>query len=241
MRFAVLALLSLLAWPAQAQVLPVREVADGFAKTVFGAEFGGGGIGEALGLAPTYLRRFEGPVRAAIIDTSRRRGRTRTVANFLRYLDAKVAPLRLSIVRDPARANLRIYVVDRKDYAATVRDKVFRSRFATVRGKCVVRSQFTRAGISESAAVIVSDEGDALFRRCMAEEVMQALGPLNDDASLRRSMFNDNSRFTAPQRFDLLILRMLYDPSVRSGMTLDALRPRLPALARRAMRAIPPG
>ena len=232
--FAVSLVLCLTA-PAHAQVLRVDDVVDGFTKTVFGAEYGG-----PLGLTPNYLRRFERPVRAAVIDTSRRRGRKTTVLNFLRYLDRRIGPLAIRIVDDPAQANLRIYVVDRKDYASVLREKVFRSRFATVRGRCVVRSQFTRSGISSSDAVIVSDEGDALFRRCMAEEIMQALGPLNDDASLRRSMFNDESRFTAPQRFDLLILRMLYDPSVKSGMTLEAIRPRLRALARRAMRAVGP-
>ena len=233
---AALLVLLVAALPARGQTLRVADVIDGFERTVFGAEFAG-----PLGLAPAYLRRFEGPVRAAIIDTSRKRGRTRTVANFLSYLDGTIGPLRIDLVSDPARANLRIYIVDRRDYANTVRNRVFRSRFATVRGRCVVRSQFTRAGLSSSAAVIVSDEGNALFRRCMAEEIMQALGPLNDDASLSRSMFNDASRYTAPQRFDLLILRMLYDPRIRSGMTLAQVRPLLPALARRAMRAIPPG
>lgn len=226
---------ALAAAPARAQALRVSDVVDGFEKTVFGAEYAG-----PLGFTQTYMRRFEGPVRAVVIDRSRKRGRKRTVVNFLRYLDAKIRPLDLRVVSDPARANLVVYVVDRKDYATTVRDRVFRSRFATVRGRCVVRSQFTRAGLSRSSTVIVSDEGDALFNRCMAEEIMQALGPLNDDTSLGRSMFNDASRYTAPQRFDLLILRMLYDRRLRSGMTLAQARPLLPDLARRAMRAIPP-
>ena len=234
MRLAVILLAVLACLPAQAQVLRVADVVDGFEKTVFGAEYAG-----PLGFTQTYMRRFEGPVRAAIVDRSRRRGRTRKVANFLAYLDAVIGPLEIRRVRDPAKANLVIYIVDRRDYATTVRNDVFRSRFATVRGRCVVRSQFTRAGLSKSAAVIVSDEGDALFDRCMAEEIMQALGPLNDDASLPRSMFNDASRYTAPQRFDLLILRMLYDRRLRSGMTLEQVRPLLPSLARRAMRAIP--
>ena len=240
MRFAVL-LLALLAGaslgspPAQAQVFAVREVVDGFVKTVFGAEYGG-----ALGLGEPYMRRFERPVRAAVVDTSRKRGRKREVIGFLRWLDRRIGPLSIRVVSDPATADLRVYVVDRKDYVVTVRNEVYGSRFATVRGRCVVRSQFSRAGIARSAAVIVSDEGERLFRRCMAEEIMQALGPLNDDPSLGRSMFNDDSPYSRPQRFDLLILRMLYDPSVRSGMTLSELRPRLPALARRAMKAIPP-
>ena len=227
----------LLAWPAaaQAQRLSVDAVADGFRKTVFGVEYGG-----PFGLRAPYMRRFERPVDVYVRSTARKRGRRARVVSFLRYLDSTVGPLRIRITNDPAAADLAVYVVDRKDYATTVRNDVFRSRFTPVRGRCVVRSQFTRDGISRSSAVIVSDEGEALFRRCMAEEIMQALGPLRDDPSLGRSMFNDRTRFTAPQRFDLLILRVLYDPRLQSGMTQDEVEPLLRPLVRRAMRAIPP-
>ena len=48
-------------------------------------------------------------------------------------------------------------------------------------GKCLVRVVSTSAGIIRSDAVIVADEGDFLFRRCTVEEVLQGLGPVNDD------------------------------------------------------------
>ena len=98
----------------------------------------------------------------------------------------------------------------------------------------MVRSIFTRAGISRSDAVIVSDEGESLFRRCMTEEILQGLGPLNDDRSLSLSMFNDTSHFTNFRRFDRYILNMLYDPRVQNGASKKATQPVLASAYRRA-------
>lgn len=88
------------------------------------------------------------------------------------------------------------------------------------------------SGISQSAAVIVSDEGDFLFRRCMVEEILQGLGPMNDDSSLSHSVFNDKSRHSRFTSFDRMLLNMLYDPRIKPGMRPDEVRPMLPSIVR---------
>jgi hypothetical protein len=102
----------------------------------------------------------------------------------------------------------------------------------------MVRSIFSRAGISRSDAVIVSDEGESLFRRCMTEEILQGLGPLNDNRSLKLSMFNDASQFTNFRRFDRYILNMLYDRKVKNGASKIAVQRVLPSVYWRARRRI---
>ena len=231
-----LLLCALVAWAAhgptaRAQAFTPAELVDGFERIVFGSEYGL--------FAQPYLRRFEGPVRVHVDLRSRILWTGPRVRNFVRWLSAEVPNLRLRLVDDPGRADLRIHLIDRTDYAETVRAKVYNNPFATVRGRCLVRAEFTRAGISRADAVIVADEGEALLRRCMGEETMQGLGLLNDDRSLTRSMFNDATPFTRVQRFDLLLLAMLYDPRLRSGMTPEEARPLLPAVARDALTAIP--
>ena len=84
-------------------------------------------------------------------------------------------------------------------------------------GKCLVRVVSTSAGISRSDAVIVADEGEFLFHRCMVEEILQGLGPVNDDRSLGESVFNDMSRHATFTDFDRHILNMLYHPADRAG------------------------
>lgn len=216
---------------ARAQSFTPTQLVDGFERTVFGSEYG-------LFSQP-YLRRFEGPVRVHVAVRTRRLWTGPEVRGFVRWLSTRVPNLDLRLVDDPTRADLRVHLVDRADYAETVRAKVYRSPFATVRGRCLVRAVFTRAGISAADAVVVADEGEALMRRCMGEEIMQGLGPLNDDRSLARSMFNDTTPFTQVQRFDLLLLAMLYDPRLRSGMTPEEARPLLPAVARTALGNVP--
>ncbi|MDN3718295.1 DUF2927 domain-containing protein [Roseibium salinum] len=89
-------------------------------------------------------------------------------------------------------------------------------------------------GIKRSSAVIVSDEGEFLFKRCLVEEVLQGLGPMNDDESLTHSVFNDSSRHSRFTVFDQLILNMLYDPRIKPGMSIEQVKPILPLVVRDA-------
>lgn len=217
----------LLAWAAfggvPAKAASDAEIIRGFNLTVFGAEYA------PFGIQSTYIRKFPGPVRVHVHDLATRK-RAAEVTSFVRNLNAGVRGLSISVTNQPANANFLVYVVDRADYVATVRDKVFRRSNAAVPGKCLVRSWFTRVGISRSVAVVVSDGGEALFRRCMIEEILQGLGPLNEHSSLRESMFNDRSRHTSFTRFDRIILNMLYDPRIRNGADIETVQSLLPVV-----------
>ncbi len=57
------------------------------------------------------------------------------------------------------------------------------------------------------------------IRSCIEEEVTQALGPANDILRLEDSIFNDDNAQGKATAFDLLMLRVLYDPSLHSGMS----------------------
>ncbi|QIE55258.1 DUF2927 domain-containing protein [Pikeienuella piscinae] len=71
------------------------------------------------------------------------------------------------------------------------------------------------------------------IRACMEEEIAQALGPMNDIMRLEDSVFNDDNARGALTSFDLLMLRILYDPEMRTGMSpVEARRTALTALAR---------
>ena len=56
-------------------------------------------------------------------------------------------------------------------------------------------------------------------RDCMHEEILQALGPLNDLYRLSDSIFNDDNFQTAATSYDMLILRAYYSPYLRNGMS----------------------
>lgn len=64
-----------------------------------------------------------------------------------------------------------------------------------------------------------SDASPQEIRDCIHEEMTQALGPVNDLYSLTDSVFNDDNVHATLTDFDLLVLRTLYDPTLRTGMS----------------------
>jgi len=200
-----------------------RQIIYGFNKTVFGAEY------TRFGIQSNYIRKFRKPVRFYIHSNSST-NRTAKVRAFIRALNRQIKGLRTVITESSRNANFHVYIVDRKDYISTVQNSVFRGLITDVPGKCYVATVFTRGGIQRSDAVIVSDEGEKLFSRCMIEEILQGLGPLNDDNSLGESIFNDRSQHTSFTKFDRYILNMLYDPRIRPGMSNAKVQKLLPTV-----------
>ena len=225
--------LSSLIYPTYAASYQDAEVADGFYKTVFGAEI------KALswGSQTNRVKKYVTPVKVWI-DNRARLNRLKTVRRFVRDLPRDIPGLQIQMARNSKDANFRIYIVDSADYVRTVQDEVFNSRDVDVPGQCIVRVLSRRSGILRSDAVIVSDQGLSLFRRCMVEEILQGLGPLNDDHTLAYSVFNDQTTYDHFTKFDRLILNMLYNPSVKPGMTLRQVRPLTPELLQYAKRIV---
>jgi hypothetical protein len=217
--------------PQDASAASDAEVIRGFNLTVFGAEFA------PFGIQSRYIRKFTGPVRFHIINLAKR-DRTSPIRKFILSLNKSISGLRTQVINNPVSANFTVYVVDQADYVQIARDKVYRRSTAQVPGKCLVRSVFSRTGIIRSDAVIVSDGGESLFQRCMIEEILQGLGPLNEHPSLSESMFNDRSRHTSFTRFDRLILNMLYDNRIVNGASSESVQPILADVLAEAKRRI---
>ena len=230
---SALALLTLLlgcvAMPAGTRAATDSELIRGFNLTVFGAEF------TPFGIQSRYIRKFANPVRIKVHSLSAR-DRSGSVRNFVQQLNGAVAGLKISTTNNTASANFNLYIVDQADYVRIARERVYKRPGAPIPGKCLVRSVFSRAGIIRSDAVVVSDGGESLFRRCMIEEILQGLGPLNEHPSLRDSMFNDRSRHTSFTRFDRTILNMLYDSRIKNGATINTVQKLLPAVLADAKR-----
>jgi hypothetical protein len=197
-----------------------EQLAHGFYKTVFGVEHGSRRYGR-------MVKKYAGPVRFSVINRSAV-DRRAAVRGFIADLPSKVRGLKTALVSDPARADFTVIVVDRASYVKTVRADVLGSHVGRVPGSCLVKVDMGADGIARSTAVVVSDEGESLFRRCMTEEILQGLGPMNDDRSLADSVFNDATDHDRFMPFDRAILSMLYHPAVRHGMSQAEVREVLP-------------
>jgi hypothetical protein len=78
--------------------------------------------------------------------------------------------------------------------------------------------------ISAAVAFIPLDRGAAVVRQCIIEEMSQALGLPNDSDDVDPSIFNDHSPYIELTQKDILLLRMLYHPAMRLGMTAEQVR-----------------
>lgn len=99
---------------------------------------------------------------------------------------------------------------------------------------CVVAAYAGGAGDNTytAALAVIRAENPSLLRlSCIHEELAQGLGLANDSPSARPSIFNDDDEFALLTRQDELMLRMLYDPRLRPGMSADEARPTVQTIA----------
>lgn len=182
------------------------------------------------------LSRFEGPVTVALTgpvpptapgDLARLLARLRAEAGL--DITATTGPAAITIefvarrqVRG-AYANVACFVVPRvsswQDYRAA-------------RGSAAMDWTTLRQR-DRMAVFIPADSSPQEVRDCLHEELAQALGPVNDLYQLSDSVFNDDNFQAVLTGFDMLVLRVLHDPALHSGMTEAEVAARLPGLLRR--------
>lgn len=76
------------------------------------------------------------------------------------------------------------------------------------------------------AHVYLAGELPGIMRlSCLHEEIAQVLGLTNDSPAARPSIFNDDQEFATLTAHDELLLRALYDPRLRPGMTREQALP----------------
>ena len=84
----------------------------------------------------------------------------------------------------------------------------------------------------QAVALIRAEHPPLLRSACIHEELAQGMGLANDSPQARPSIFNDDEEFGLLTRHDELLLEMLYDPRLRTGMTLEEAEPVVRTIAR---------
>jgi hypothetical protein len=203
------------------------EILDGFFKVTFGAEFHVAGRVDRI-------RKYDGPVRV-YIDSRTSPDRTPEVASVVADIRKRIRNLDISVTESRARANMMVTLVRDRDLARTIRSFYGVARARRIQNslepQCL--SGFRKDDnfrILHSDVILVADAGEFVFYDCVYEELLQALGPINDDASIPWSMFNDDVQMGFFGRYDQFLLNILYDPRIRPGMTRAEVEAVLPAV-----------
>jgi hypothetical protein len=226
MLLALLPLLAAALAPARAAELSDDKILRDFDVVAF--------RNEMYQLPDPRLHKWVGPVRVFVRDdTPVDRPVERILDAQLKRL-ADITGLDIDTVDDEADANFIIVFTTRDRYVeaalealgrtpATHHEAVARRLPAT---NCVGLYQLDeRAGrLLKATVVIPLDHVRAAgrLRRCIVEETTQSMGLPNDDNEVYPSIFNDTSRLDDLTEHDVLLLRLLYDPRMKAGMTREA-------------------
>jgi hypothetical protein len=204
-----------------------QEIIDGFFRIVFGAEFHVAGRTDRI-------RKYDVPVRVYIDNRAKPDRRAQIVAVIADIRD-KVRGLDIDVIKNRKEANVTVTLVRDRDIEKTIRSFYGRARAKTIlqslEPQCLSgfrKDDFFR--IVKSDVIIVTDAGDFIFYDCAYEEILQSLGPINDDASLPWTMFNDDVQMGFFDIYDQYLLNILYDQRIKPGMSADEVRQLLPRI-----------
>jgi hypothetical protein len=212
---------------AERKTFTDEEIIDGFFRIVFGAEFQvAGGVDR--------IRKYEVPIRV-YADNRAKPDRRAQLAEVIADIRTKVQHLDIAMVDRRKDANVVVTLVRDRNIEKTIRqfygreqgDKIMKS----LEPQCLSgfkKDELFR--IQHSDIIIAVDAGDFIFYDCVYEEVLQSLGPINDDDKLPWTMFNDDVQMGFFDIYDQYLLNLLYDPRIRAGMSKDQVKELLPKI-----------
>jgi hypothetical protein len=201
------------------------EIADGFLKTAFGAEY-------HLAGRVDRIRKYDAPVRV-FADGVRRSNRKSQLAKVVADIATRVQHLDIAMADSSEGANVLVKLVRDRDLYRTISTFYGADRAREIRSsldpQCL--SGFRKNDkyeIEHSDVILTVDNGDFIFLDCAYEELLQSLGPINDTNAIPWTMFNDSVQMGFFDVYDQYILNILYDPRIKAGMTVQEVKAVLP-------------
>lgn len=198
------------------------------------------------------LRRWERPVRIGLnfgpsVTEEQRKADTSYVRSFSKRL-ARVSGLNIQLA-DAHRANFSLLFLNKDEQrtytpelASQVKylvpqivEEIQNSPRGIFCAAYAVSEHNTLTGYKGAIILIKGEHTDLMRKSCIQEEMTQALGLANDSPHARPSIFNDDEEFALLTRHDELLLRMLYDPRLKVGMTIRTAHPIVQQIAQDLM------
>ncbi|MBA4782576.1 MAG: DUF2927 domain-containing protein [Rhizobiales bacterium] len=208
--------------PANHSGVDRKMVTKDFLNTIFTSEFG------SRRPESKMVKKYTVPVRFAIINHAKKQ-RSGEVKSFLKQLSRKINGLDAALANSTEEANFKIHIVDRDQYRGVVQ-KMYGRTNVPVRGTCFSYMRVNANGIEHTEVALLSDRSDAIFNRCLIEEVLQGLGPISDNGTPEYSIFNTKTTKASFTMHDQVLMNALYDPRIKAGMKKGDVAGLLPAV-----------
>jgi hypothetical protein len=201
------------------------EIKDGFFKIAFRAEL-------QLDAPAERIRKFDEPVRIFVVSKGTP-DRRPEIAAIVADIRSRVNHLDVAITDDRKAANFTVTLVAGHNLKRTIRSLYGDARAARIQRslnpQClsgIGKDELYR--IRRAEVILPVDLGEFTFYDCAYEELLQALGAINDDRSVPWTMFNDDVQMGFFDVYDQYLLNVLYDPRIRPGMTKAQVKALLP-------------
>jgi Protein of unknown function (DUF2927) len=213
--------------PPQYTRFSTAELMRGFLALSFGSDL-------RIGARPRGIRRFDHPIRAAVIAG----GSVDRAAAMRRVLEEyaqKIPNLQLSIVADAAPADIEVRLIDERNFTSALRAafgaKITKTFIARTDPQCMTSVKSSAdGGILHSVSFIIVDKGEDVFLDCAYHELLHAFGLSNHDQHNPWTTLNQKRMVGYLSAYDRALLTLLYDPRIQPGMTARQARVRLPGL-----------
>jgi len=200
------------------------EIVEGFMKTSFGAEY-------HLAGRVDRIRKYDVPVR--VFADGKHATRKAQLARVVADIGQRIQHLDIAMTDQAEDANVTVQLVRDRDLTRTIV-----AHYGSERAREIKRSldpqclsafrKNDQFEITHSDVILTIDNGDFVFFDCAYEELLQALGPINDTSSVPWTMFNDKVSMGFFDVYDQYILNLLYDPRITPGMTVEQVKVMLP-------------
>lgn len=225
-----------------------RDLVRNFLRIAFYEEYADAGGQLIARESRSRMHRWDKPVTISVdfgasVDPATRARDTNEVVSFTRRL-ARVTGHPVRNV-SAGSGNFRVFIVNEDERRALgpvlkrIMPNISQTALNTVEN--LPRSTYCLAFATDpeqdgtydqAVAVIRAEHPDLLRASCIHEEVAQGMGLSNDYPLARPSIFNDDEEFGFLTTHDELLLKMLYDPRLKPGMTESEARPIVEQIAR---------
>src|SRR3984957_17909187 len=210
---------------AEKKTFTDSEIVEGFFKTAFGAEF-------HLAGRVDRIRKYAMPVRGFATGANRP-DRKAQLAKVVADIGRKIQHLDIAMANSIDDATIVVTLVRDRDLIPTVQRFYGEERAREIKSsldpQCLSGFRKNeRYEIEHSDVILTVDKGDFVFLDCAYEELLQALGPINDTNSVPWTMFNDQVSMGFFDVYDQYLLNILYDPRIKAGMTVQEVKAVLP-------------
>jgi hypothetical protein len=222
--------------PPQYTHFSTAELMRGFLALSFGTDL-------RIGVAPRGIRRFDRPIRAAVIAGGSV-DRTAAMQRVLDEYSQKIPNLRLDVAAGTAGADIEVRLIDEKDFISALRAafgaKITKTFVARTNPQCMTSVKSSAdGGIVRAVSFIIVDRSDDVFLDCAYHELLHAFGLSNHDRRNPWTALNQKRMVGYLSDYDRALLTLLYDPRIQPGMTARQARARLPRLIQDLGLAVP--